>query len=103
MPGVGVSTLWPLLDEQERVRGVIAAEGGVQRVTAWIPLTTDDDRWGSVLDRMRTADTASHENGPVRSPVRVLPVAGRPMYVQSVYQWRPGGSPRLARSAHLSS
>ena len=97
MPGAGVSTLWPLLDEQERVRGVIAAESGVQRVTVWIPLTTDGDRWGSVLDRMRTADTASHENGLVRSPVRVLPVAGRPMYAQSVYQWRPGGSPRLAR------
>lgn len=97
IPGVGVSTLWPLLDEQERVRGVIAAESGAQRVTAWIPLTTDGERWGSVLDRLRTADTASHENGLVRSPMRVLPVAGRPMYAQSVYQWRPGGSPRLAR------
>jgi hypothetical protein len=97
LPNVGVATLWPLLDEQDRVRGVIAAESGVQRATAWIPLTSDGVRWGGILDRLRAADTANHENGLVRSPVRVVPVSGAALYVQAVYQWRPGGSPRLAR------
>jgi hypothetical protein len=99
LPGAGIATLWPLLDEQDRVRGVIAAEGGAQRVTAWVPVSSDGARWGAVLDRLRSADTASHDAGLVRAPVRVLPVAGEPLYTQTVYQWRPGGSPRLARVA----
>ena len=101
LPGAGVATLWPLLDEQERVRGVVASESGPLRATTWIPLESDGLRWGGVLDRLRSADTASHESGLVRSPVRVLPVAGRAAYVQSIYQWRPGGSPRLARVASV--
>lgn len=99
LPDAGVVALWPLLDEQDRVRGVIAAEGGIPRATAWIPLTSDGSRWGGVLDRIRAADTASHESGLVRSPVRVLPAAGRALYAQPVFQWRPGGSPRIARVA----
>jgi uncharacterized membrane protein (UPF0182 family) len=102
IPGTGISALWPLLDERDRVRGVIAAEGGSQRVTAWLPVASDGARWGSVLDRLRAADTASHDNGLVRSPVRVLPVGQHALYFQSVYQWRPGGSPRLARVAAQS-
>ena len=99
LPGAGVASLWPLLDDQDRVRGVIAAESGGARATAWIPLTSDGQRWGGVLDRLRTADTASHDNALVRSPVRVLPAGSRPLYAQATYQWRPGGSPRLARAA----
>jgi uncharacterized protein len=95
LPGVGVVASWPLLDERERVRGIIAAEGGPHRVTAWIPMASDGARWGAVLDRLRGADTSAHENGLVRGPARVVPVGGRPAYLQSVYQWRPGGSPRL--------
>lgn len=101
LPGVGVAALWPLLDDQERVRGVVAGEGGARRGTSWIPLASDGARWGTVLDRLRAADTASHDNSLVRAPVRVVPAAGNPMYSQSVYQWRPGGSPRLARVAAL--
>jgi hypothetical protein len=97
LPDVGVATLWPLLDEQDRVRGVIAAESGPARATAWIPVSSDGTRWGGVLDRLRTADTASHDNGLVRAPMRVVPSAGLPLYTQTVDQWRPGGSPRLAR------
>jgi hypothetical protein len=99
IPGTGIATLWPLLDELDRVRGLIAAESGSQRITAWIPLTSDGARWGGVVDRLRAADTTSHETGLVRSPVHVLPVRGQSLYQQSIYQWRPGGSPRLARVA----
>jgi uncharacterized membrane protein (UPF0182 family) len=103
LPGARVAALWPLLDDQERVRGVLAAEGGAERATAWIPLTSDGRRWGAVLDRLRIADSAVRENGVVRSPARVVPVGARPLYLQPVFQWRPGGSPRLLRVVTLSA
>jgi len=100
LPQGGVAAAWPLLDERERVRGLVAAEGGAHRVTAWIPIASDDTRWGAVLDQLRGADTTGHDNGIVRAPVRVIPIAGRPAYFQSVFQWLPGGTPRLV---HVSA
>jgi uncharacterized protein len=97
LPRVGVATLWPLLDEQERVRGLVSADGGPRRTTSWIPLVSDGQRWGTVLDRLRAVDTSSRETGLVRSPLRALPVAAHPLYMQAIFQWRPGGSPRLLR------
>jgi uncharacterized membrane protein (UPF0182 family) len=94
-PHTGTVSLWPLLDDQERVRGVVAANGGAQRVTAWMPVMRDGQRWGAVLDRLRAIDTSSRESGLVRSPLRAVPVAEHALYMQSVFQWRPGGSPRL--------
>jgi uncharacterized membrane protein (UPF0182 family) len=99
--GAGMAALWPLLDEQERVRGVVAAQSGPQRATVWIPLLAGDQRWGTVLDRLRAGDSASHENGLARGAVRVVPVASRPLYVQSVFQWRPASGPRLLRVVAL--
>jgi uncharacterized protein len=101
LPGTGVAAAWPLLDDRERIRGVIAAEGGPRRVTAWIPLASDGTRWGTVVDRLRGSDSTVHENGLVRAPARVVPIAGRPAYLQSVFQWLPGGSPRLAHVVTL--
>ena len=100
LPSAGVAAAWTLLDERERVRGLVAAEGGPQRVTAWIPLVSGDVRWGTVLDLLRGADTTAHENGVVRAPARVVPAGGRPAYFQSVFQWLPGGTPRLV---HVST
>ena len=101
LPHGGVTAAWTLLDDRERVRGLVAAEGGAQRVTAWIPLVGDDVRWGTVLDQLRGADTTAHENGVVRAPARVVPVAGHPVYFQSVFQWLPGGTPRLVHVSTL--
>lgn len=101
LPAGGVAIAWPLLDERDRVRGIVAAEGGAQRVTAWIPLVSGDTRWSRVVDQLRGADTSGHDNGVVRAPVRVIPVAGRPVYFQSVLQWLPGGSPRLVHVTSL--
>ena len=101
LPGSGVNFLWPLLDGQDRVRGIIAAAGGGDRATSWIPLMADGAHWGGVVDRLRAADTLGRENAIVRSPVRVSPVGGRPLYVQPAYRWRPGGSPSLVRIATL--
>ena len=100
MAGTGVSAGWPLLDDRDRVRGLVVAEGGIQRVTAWIPLVSGDVRWTTILDRLRGADTTGHDNGIVRAPARVVPIGGRPAYFQSVFQWLPGGAPRLV---HVSA
>ena len=101
LPGLGVSALWPLLDGRERVRGVIASVGGAQRGTSWIPVASDDVRWGLALDRLRAPDSSLHESAVVHGPARVLPVAGRPLYLQSAVQWRTGDSPALVRVAVL--
>ncbi|MEO5814804.1 MAG: UPF0182 family protein [Gemmatimonadaceae bacterium] len=99
----GVAALWPLLDSTERVRGVIAASGGPVRVTSWIPMANDGARWGAVLDRMRATDTLLHESGTVRTPLRVVPVAGRPLYIQPTFQLRPGAAPTLVRVAAVQA
>ncbi len=95
----GVAAVWPLLDSTERVRGVIAASGGAVRVTSWIPMASDGARWVTVLDRLRSSDTLLHESGTIRTPVRVVPVAGRPLYTQPTFQLRPGSAPTLVRVA----
>jgi uncharacterized membrane protein (UPF0182 family) len=84
------------------VRGVVVATGGVARATTWIPLVSDGNRWGSVVDRMRMADTAQHDGGLIRAPLRVIPVNGQPLYVQSSYQVRAGAPPALVKVTALA-
>jgi uncharacterized membrane protein (UPF0182 family) len=48
---------------------------------------------------LRMADTLMHEAGTVRTPLRVVPLAGRPLYVQPTFQLRPGAAPTLVRVA----
>lgn len=103
LPERGVSALWPLLDASDRVRGLVVAHGGAVRGTNWLPLATDGRRWTNVLDTLRAAERPAADNGVVRGPVRVVPVSGRPLYVQSSFQWRPGGSPRLVGVATLGA
>lgn len=103
LPGLGLAALQPLLDGQDRVRGVVAAVGGTLRGTSWLPVASDEQRWGAVVDRLRLADTTLREPAVIHPPVRVLPVGGRPLYLQSAFQWRPGGSPALLRVAVLTA
>ena len=97
----GIALLWPLLDTADRVRGVVAATSGAVRATSWIPMANDRRRWGTVVDQLRTADTAVHENALVRHSLRVVPVMGRAMYVQPTFQLRPGATPTLLRVSAL--
>ena len=104
IPGLGgVAALWTLLDSTDRVSGVVAAPGGSNRTTIWMPLTNGGQRWGTVVDRLRAADTALHETGAARAPLRVLPVASSALYVQPAFIARPGASPTLAHVAVLMS
>ena len=95
----GVASLWPLLDSTERVRGTVAAVGGPSRLTAWLPVASDGRRWGAVVDLLRMADSAQHESGVVRAPLRVAPLLDRALYVQPIFQWRSGTTPVLSRIA----
>jgi uncharacterized protein len=99
IPRIGLTVLWPLLDRQERVRGLVAAVGGAARETVWIPLTSEGLSWTGALDRLRAADTTAADANLVHAPVRALPLAGRPAYVQAAFRWRAGAPPSLARVA----
>jgi uncharacterized membrane protein (UPF0182 family) len=103
LPGLGVSTMWTLLDTQDRVRGVVASIGGAARQTSWIPLAPDGQRWGGTADRLRAADTSSRETPVVHTPVRVVPLAGKPAYFQAEFRLRAGASPVLARVTSVTS
>lgn len=103
LPGAtGVSALWPMLDSADRLRGLIVARGGAARITSWLPFASDDNRWGAVVDRLRSADSTTRESGAVRAPLRAVPVGGRPLYFQPVFQWHVGSGPTLSRVMALA-
>jgi len=102
LPNLGVTTAWTLLDAQDHVRGIVASLGAT-RETTWIPLAPDGQRWGATMDRLRAADTASRDGPVVHAPVRVVPLAGRPMYFQAAFRVRAGASPTLGRVAAVAA
>ena len=99
IPDVGLVALWTLLDPQDRVRGMVAAVGGVMRETIWIPVAPDRQPWSATVQRLRAADTTVADASLVHAPARALPLAGKPAYLQAAFHWRAGASPSLARVA----
>lgn len=98
----GLVAVWTLLDSTDHVRGVVAATGGVTRVTSWVPIAPDAKRWGMVIDRLRMADSSTRETGVVRAALRVVPVAGRAVYIQPAFQTHAGAPPTLLRVSVLT-
>ena len=69
----------PLVDDGDRLRGILIGTGGASRRTYWFPFTsTTGLRWTGVLDRLRSADSAGSaaREGPLVTG-RVRAVAGR--------------------------
>ena len=99
IPGLGLVALWPLLDPQDRVRGMVAAVGGASRETIWIPVAPDGQRWSGTVERIHLADTTAADPTLIHGPVRVVPLAGKPAYLQTAFRWRAGAAPALARVA----
>ncbi|MDQ3698298.1 MAG: UPF0182 family protein [Gemmatimonadota bacterium] len=96
----------PVLDEQERVTGVVLATGGRGRITAWLPAASPQPRWTEIIDQLRrAADTAgapSREPRLMRGPIRVIPIGGGIAFVQTAYAVRPDGSLAVARVAAIA-
>jgi len=93
----------PILDESDRVRGVVVSIGGPQPVTYWHKLPEPGLRWPAVLERLLRVPESPAPPRDVtlrRGPVRVVPIrGGAAAYLQTTYGWRSDGAPTLARVA----
>jgi len=95
----------PLVDESDRLRGLIIGIGGASDSTLWYPLPTPGPRWGFVLDRLRSVDSAGSaaREGPLATGrVRAVPVHSGIAFLQPSYHWRPQSAPSISRVAFLS-
>jgi hypothetical protein len=105
LPGAKSTALGlPLVDDTDRLRGMLIGTGGVERATFWYPLATAGPRWGPIIDRLRSVDSAG---GAIRDGVlahgriRVVPVRSGIGFVQPTYHWHPPAVPSLNRVALL--
>ena len=101
-----LSLIIPLVDESDRVRGLLIGAGGSAHLTMWYPLTTPGPRWSAVIDRLRSVDTvggASREGALAHGRIRAVPVRGDGGvgFIQPSYHWRPAPIPALNRVALL--
>jgi uncharacterized membrane protein (UPF0182 family) len=105
LPGAQTTAIaLPLVDETDRLRGLLIGTGGPTRHTAWYPLDSPGQRWSGVLDRLRSVDSTGGpaRDGPLaRGRVRAIPVRSGIAFVQPTYRWRPQSSPMLSRLALL--
>ena len=95
----------PLVDDSDRLRGLLIGTGGAGRRTYWYPLPVAGPRWTAILDRLRSVDSAGSaaREGPlVPGRVRAVPVGTGVAFVQPRYRWRPQSIPTLNRVALLS-
>lgn len=92
----GLSMVIPILDERDRVTGLVISSG-VDTRSAWVPASSPAPAWGEALDALRAADStaASREARPVRGRVRVLPTPEGIVFAQPVYLWPTRGEPSL--------
>jgi hypothetical protein len=100
-PGLGWSQA--VLDDNDRLVGVVLASGGRDRGTWWLASEGDAVRWSTSLDLLRHAiDStvpASRDARVIRGQLRVTPVGSSFAFVQPAYITRSDGVPTLARVA----
>ncbi|HUF25862.1 MAG TPA: UPF0182 family protein [Gemmatimonadaceae bacterium] len=91
----------PVLDDAERVLGIVTATGGESPRVFWRRTTGPELRWTAAIEQLRRlADTATgpEREGPLTlGRARAVPIGGRLAIVQPVYTWRPRGAPSLLR------
>ena len=85
-----VAALWTLLDPQDRVRGMVAAVGGVTRETIWIPVA----RRRAALERRGRAPARRRHDGARARALVARPGARAPARGQAAL---PPGRLSLAR------
>ncbi len=95
----------PLVDDNDRLRGLVIGIGGASDSMAWYPLAAPGPRWTGVLDRLRSVDSAggAAREGPMAGGrVRTVPVRSGIAFLQPWYRWRPQSIPSISRVALLS-
>jgi len=106
LPGSNVTALaLPLLDEADRLHGVLIGSGGATNRVAWYQLPTLGPRWSGVLDRLRSLDSAGSaaREGPLaHGRVRAVPIRAGVAFVQPTYRWRAQSVPSINRLALLT-
>lgn len=103
--GKSTALALPLVDDTDRLRGLILGTGGGNRSTRWYPLPSPGPRWGTVIDKLRLVDSAGSaaREGPLaHGGIRVVPVGSGVAFVQPNYRWRSQSVPTLNRIALLS-
>ena len=106
MPARGTTALaLPMIDDSDRLRGLLIGTGGANPVTAWAPLTAAGARWSAVIDRLRSIDStgAGTREGPLaHGRVRAIPLRDGVAFIMPTYRWRAEGAPSLSRVAALA-
>jgi uncharacterized membrane protein (UPF0182 family) len=105
LPGAQTTAITlPLVDDTDRLRGLLIGTGGTTRSTMWYPLGAPGPRWSAVIDRLRSVDSAGNaaREGPLaHGGIRTVPVRSGIAFIQPAYRWRPGTTPVLSRVALL--
>ncbi len=89
----------PVLDNGDRLLGLIVAFGGDRPATQWFPSDSAGVTWHSLVESMhRPPDSlAETTRGTVLGPVRAIPTTEGPVFVQTTYAWRAGSPPSIRR------
>jgi uncharacterized membrane protein (UPF0182 family) len=99
--GQGTALSIPLVDNSDRVRGVLLGAGSSDGNTlTWLPLDAPGPRWTSVLDRLRAVDSANigvRDGQLVHGRVRVVPLRTGLAFIQPTYRWHGSSAPTLNR------
>jgi hypothetical protein len=94
----------PLVDEADRLRGILVAEGGPAHRMVWVGgAAAPGPRWNLVLDRLAAADSAAREPNAtvVHGVTRAFLLGSTVAFAQPSYRWTPGAIPRLLHVAYL--
>jgi uncharacterized membrane protein (UPF0182 family) len=103
--GTDLALSIPLVDDGDRLRGLLIGSGRAPKSVAWYPLAQPGLRWSTVIDRLRSVDSAGSaaREGPLaHGRVRAIPVKAGIAFVQPSYRWRNQTIPTLNRIALLA-
>jgi len=105
--GSSTAVALPLVDDSDHLRGLIIGLGGASDSMLWYPLAAAGPRWGAVLDRLRSVDSAggaAHDASGLLATgrVRVVPTRSGIAFLQPSYRWRSQNLPSIGRVALLS-
>jgi uncharacterized protein len=100
--GGSTAVALPLVDDSDRLRGLLIGIGGGTDSMVWFPLPSAGPRWGGLLDQLRSVDSAgnaSRDGAVANGRVRTVPVRSGIAFLQPSYRTRPQSVPSINRVA----